>query len=90
MIKLTATQEITPYQWVHPDEERWLFAGDAVDVLRRAQAPMDGAGDCGHPDSREGPAGHPVKAINSRVEKRKAIRCPALCMSAGGQNAKYS
>jgi hypothetical protein len=22
MIKLTATQEITPYQWVHPDEER--------------------------------------------------------------------
>jgi len=20
MIKLTATQEITPYQWVHPDE----------------------------------------------------------------------
>jgi hypothetical protein len=21
-IKLTATQEITPYQWVHPDEER--------------------------------------------------------------------
>jgi hypothetical protein len=21
MIKLTATQEITPYQWVHPDEE---------------------------------------------------------------------
>jgi hypothetical protein len=22
MINLTATQEITPYQWVHPDEER--------------------------------------------------------------------
>jgi len=22
MIKLTATQEITPYKWVHPDEER--------------------------------------------------------------------
>jgi hypothetical protein len=22
MIKLTATQEITPYQWVHPDRER--------------------------------------------------------------------
>jgi len=22
MIKLTATQEITPYRWVHPDEER--------------------------------------------------------------------
>jgi hypothetical protein len=22
MIKLTATQEITPYMWVHPDEER--------------------------------------------------------------------
>jgi hypothetical protein len=22
MIKLTATEEITPYQWVHPDEER--------------------------------------------------------------------
>ena len=22
MIKLTATQEITPYHWVHPDEER--------------------------------------------------------------------
>jgi hypothetical protein len=22
MIKLTASQEITPYQWVHPDEER--------------------------------------------------------------------
>jgi hypothetical protein len=22
MIKLTATREITPYQWVHPDEER--------------------------------------------------------------------
>jgi hypothetical protein len=22
MIKLTATQEITPYQWVYPDEER--------------------------------------------------------------------
>lgn len=22
MIRLTATQEITPYQWVHPDEER--------------------------------------------------------------------
>ena len=22
MIKLTATQEITPYAWVHPDEER--------------------------------------------------------------------
>jgi hypothetical protein len=22
MIKLTATQEITPDQWVHPDEER--------------------------------------------------------------------
>jgi hypothetical protein len=21
MIKLTATQEIKPYQWVHPDEE---------------------------------------------------------------------
>jgi hypothetical protein len=21
MIKLTATQEITPYKWVHPDEE---------------------------------------------------------------------
>jgi hypothetical protein len=21
-IKLTATQEITPYQWVHPDEDR--------------------------------------------------------------------
>jgi len=22
MIKLTATQEITPYKWAHPDEER--------------------------------------------------------------------
>lgn len=22
IIKLTATQEITPYKWVHPDEER--------------------------------------------------------------------
>jgi hypothetical protein len=22
MIKLTETQEITPYTWVHPDEER--------------------------------------------------------------------
>jgi hypothetical protein len=22
MIKLTARQEITPYKWVHPDEER--------------------------------------------------------------------
>jgi hypothetical protein len=22
MIKLTATQEITPYKWVHPDEKR--------------------------------------------------------------------
>jgi hypothetical protein len=22
MIKLTAMQEITPYKWVHPDEER--------------------------------------------------------------------
>jgi hypothetical protein len=22
MIKLTGTQEITPYQWVHPDQER--------------------------------------------------------------------
>jgi hypothetical protein len=22
MIKLTATREITPYQWVHPEEER--------------------------------------------------------------------
>jgi hypothetical protein len=22
MIKLTRTQEFTPYQWVHPDEER--------------------------------------------------------------------
>jgi hypothetical protein len=22
MIKLTATQGFTPYQWVHPDEER--------------------------------------------------------------------
>jgi hypothetical protein len=22
MIKLTATQEITPYKWVHPDEDR--------------------------------------------------------------------
>ena len=22
MIKLTETQEITPYKWVHPDEER--------------------------------------------------------------------
>ena len=22
MIKLTATREITPYKWVHPDEER--------------------------------------------------------------------
>jgi hypothetical protein len=22
MIKLTATQEITPYKWVHPEEER--------------------------------------------------------------------
>ena len=22
MIKLTKTQEITPYKWVHPDEER--------------------------------------------------------------------
>jgi hypothetical protein len=22
MIKLTATQEITPYKWGHPDEER--------------------------------------------------------------------
>jgi hypothetical protein len=22
MIKLTATREITPYVWVHPDEER--------------------------------------------------------------------
>jgi hypothetical protein len=22
MIKLTATQEITPYKWLHPDEER--------------------------------------------------------------------
>jgi hypothetical protein len=22
MIKLTPKQEITPYQWVHPDEER--------------------------------------------------------------------
>jgi hypothetical protein len=24
MIKLTATQQITPYKWVHPDEEREL------------------------------------------------------------------
>jgi hypothetical protein len=24
MIKLTATQEITFYKWVHPDEERWM------------------------------------------------------------------
>jgi len=23
MIRLTETQEITPYVWVHPDEERW-------------------------------------------------------------------
>jgi hypothetical protein len=23
MIKLTATQEITPYKWPHPDEARW-------------------------------------------------------------------
>jgi hypothetical protein len=23
MIKLTETREITPYLWVHPDEERW-------------------------------------------------------------------
>jgi putative SOS response-associated peptidase YedK len=23
MIKLTETREITPYKWVHPDEERW-------------------------------------------------------------------
>jgi hypothetical protein len=23
MIKLTATQEIMPYKWVHPDLERW-------------------------------------------------------------------
>ncbi len=23
MIKLTETREITPYIWVHPDEERW-------------------------------------------------------------------
>lgn len=23
MIKLTATREITPYKWVHPDDERW-------------------------------------------------------------------
>jgi hypothetical protein len=22
MVKLTKTREITPYQWVHPDEER--------------------------------------------------------------------
>jgi hypothetical protein len=22
MIKLTATREITPYKWVHPDEEQ--------------------------------------------------------------------
>jgi hypothetical protein len=23
MIRLTETQEIAPYKWVHPDEERW-------------------------------------------------------------------
>jgi hypothetical protein len=30
-----------------------------------------------------------IKAINSRVEKRKTIRCPALCMSAGGQSRHF-
>src|SRR5258708_34548995 len=30
-----------------------------------------------------------IKAINSRVEKRKTIRCPALCMSAGGQTRRF-
>jgi hypothetical protein len=75
----------------NPWFKRGTLFRSAVDVLRRAQAPMDGAGDCGHPDSREGPAGHPVKAINSRVEKRKTIRCPALCMSAnGGQQETHA
>jgi hypothetical protein len=27
MIKLTETREITPYLWVHPDDERWGRSG---------------------------------------------------------------
>jgi len=34
MIKLTERQEITPYKWVHPDEERCGPAG----VNRRASS----------------------------------------------------